>query len=66
MEVIPTYSGHFMPKAFEVQPSGPPALDPYTQLFLPLIVVLRFDCFRMQLLSQVISCVWPNSFAPHS
>ena len=45
MEVIPKYNRHFMPKALEVKPSGPPRQDPYTQLFLPLIVVLRFNCF---------------------
>ena len=45
MEVIPKKSRHFMPKALDVKPSGPPPQDPYTQLFLPLIVVLRFNCF---------------------
>ena len=55
-----------MPKALEVKPSGLPAQDPYTQLFLPLIVVLRFNCFRIQLLGQVMICVWPNSYAPYS
>ena len=34
-----------MPKGLEVKPSVPPPQDPYTQLFLPLIVVLRFNCF---------------------
>ena len=34
-----------MPKALEVKPSGSPPQEPYTQLFLPLIVVLRFNCF---------------------
>ena len=34
-----------MPKALEVKPSGLPPQDPYTQLFLPLIVVLLFNCF---------------------
>ena len=36
-----------MPKALEVKPSGPPPQDPYTQLFLPLIVArlgLGFCC----------------------
>ena len=66
MEVISKYSRHFMPKALEVKPSGPPPQDPYTQLFLPLIVVLHFNCLRIQLLGQVIFCVWPNSFAPYS
>ena len=46
-----------MPKALEVKPSGPPPQDPYTQLFLPLIVVLLFNCFLIQLLGQVIFCV---------
>ena len=55
-----------MPKALEVRPSSLPPQDPYTQLFLPLIVVLRFNCFRLQLLDEVIFCVWPNSFAPYS
>ena len=55
-----------MPKASGVKPSGPPPQDPYTQLFLPLIVVLLFNCFCMQLLGQVNFCVWPNSFARYS
>ena len=41
MEVIPKESRLFMPKALEVKPCGPPPQDPYPQLFLPLIVVLR-------------------------
>ena len=45
MQVTQTESRHFMPKALEVKPSGPPPQDPYTQLFLPLIVVLPFNCF---------------------
>ena len=45
MEVIPKLNRHFMPKALEVQPSGPPPQDPYTQLFLPLIVVLICNRF---------------------
>ena len=45
MEVIPKKSRHFMPKALEVKPSGPPPQDPYTQPFLTLIVVLLFNCF---------------------
>ena len=52
--------------ALDVKPSGLPPQDPYTQLFLPLIVVLRFTCFGFQLLGQVIICVWTNSFAPYS
>ena len=44
MEDIPKKSRHFMAKALEVKPSGSPAQDPYTQLFLPLIVVLLFNC----------------------
>ena len=55
-----------MPKALEVNASGLPPQDPNTQLFLPLIVVLRFNCFSIQLLGQVIICVWPNSIAPYS
>ena len=55
-----------MPKALEAETSGPPPQDPYTQLFLPLIVVVSFKCFRIQWLGQVIFCVWPNRFAPHS
>ena len=66
MDVMLRYKRHFMPKALEVKPSCPPLKDPYTQLFLPLIVVLGFNCFRIQLLGQVIFCVWPNSFAPFS
>ena len=34
-----------MPKALVVKPSGPLPEDSYTQLFLPLIVVLRSNCF---------------------
>ena len=34
-----------MPKVLEVKPSGLPPQDPYTQLFLPLIVVLLFKYF---------------------
>ena len=45
MEVIPNQSRHFMPKALEVKPSGPPPQDPYTKLFLPLIVVLGLNGF---------------------
>ena len=45
MEVLPKKNRHFMPKALAVKPSGLPPQDPYTQLFLPLIVVLRFNCF---------------------
>ena len=45
MEGILKERRHFMPKALEVKPSSPPPQDPYTQLVLPLIVVLRFDCF---------------------
>ena len=45
MEVIPKKSRHFMPKALEVKPSGPPTQDPNTQLVLPLIVVLLPNCF---------------------
>ena len=45
MEVIPKKSRHCMPKALEVKPSGHPPQNPYTQLFLPLIVVLPFNCF---------------------
>ena len=55
-----------MPKALEVKPTGLRPQDPYTQLFLPPIVVLRFNCFRIQLLGQVIFCVWPNYYAPYS
>ena len=45
MEVLPKKSRRFLPKALQVRPSGPPPQDPYTQLFLPLIVVLPFNCF---------------------
>ena len=55
-----------MLKALEVKPIGLPTQDPYTQLFLPLIVVLLFNCFCIQLLGQVIFCVWPDTYAPHS
>ena len=45
MEAIPKKNRHFMLKALEVKPSGLPLQDPYTELFLPLIVVLSFNCF---------------------
>ena len=45
MEIIPKERRHFMPKALGVKPSGPPPQDLYTQLFLPLIVVLLVNCF---------------------
>ena len=45
MDAIPKLNRHFMPNTLEVQPSGPLPQDPYTQLFLPLIVVLLFNCF---------------------
>ena len=45
IEVIPKENWHFMPKALVVKPSGPPPQDPYTQLVLPLILVVRFNCF---------------------
>ena len=45
MEDIPRRNRHFMLLALEVKPSGLPPQDPYTQLFLPLIVVLLFNCF---------------------
>ena len=45
MEVIPKKNRHFMRKALEVKPSCLPPQDPYTQLFLPLMVVLPFNCF---------------------
>ena len=45
MEDIPKTKVHFMPKALVVKPSGLPPQDSYTQLFLPLIVVLLFNCF---------------------
>ena len=45
MEDIPKHNRHFMLWTLEVKPSGLRAQDPYTQLFLPLIVVLLFNCF---------------------
>ena len=45
MEDIPKKNRHFMLEALEVRPSGLPPQDPYTQLFLPLIVVLLFNYF---------------------
>ena len=45
MEVIPKKSRHFTHKSLEVKPSGPPSQDPYTKMCLPLVVVLRFNCF---------------------
>ena len=45
MEDIPKKNRHFMLQALEVNPSGLPPQDPYTQFFLPLIVVLLFNCF---------------------
>ena len=51
--------------ALEVKPSDLPPQDPCTQLSLPHIMVLRFNCFRIQLLGQMMICVWPNTYAPH-
>ena len=68
-EVIPKYSRHFMPWALLVKPSGLPPKDPYTQMFLSLIVVLPFNRFWIQLLghaSQAISGFWPSLRAPDS
>ena len=45
MEDIPKQNMHFLPKALVVKPSGLPPQDPSTQLFLPLIVALRFNSF---------------------
>ena len=39
---------------------------PILSLFVPLIVVVPFNCFWIQLLGQVIFCVWPYTYAPHS
>ena len=44
MEVVPKSNRHFMPKALEVMPIGLPPQDPYAQWFLPLSVVLPFNC----------------------
>ena len=66
MEVRPKSSRHLMPKALEVKPSDPPPQDRYTQLILPLIVVLLCTCLCIQLLGQATSRVWPNSYAPDS
>ena len=46
MEVIPNKNRQSMPKASEVKPSGLPPQDLYTQLFLPLIVVLVIKTAR--------------------
>ena len=43
MEVIPKQDRHFMPWVLLVKPSELPPRDPYTQLFLPLIVDLHFN-----------------------
>ena len=43
MEVIPKGSRHFLPSALQVKPRGLPPQEPYTQLFLSLIVVLLFN-----------------------
>ena len=45
MEDITKKNRHFMLYALEVKPSGLPPQDPYTQLSLPLIVVLHLNCF---------------------
>ena len=44
MEDIPKKNRHFMLYALEVKPSGLPPQDPYTQLLLPLHVVLLLNC----------------------
>ena len=69
MEVIPKEKGHSMPWAVLVKPSGLTPQDPYTQLFLLLIVGLFFNKFWIQSFGhagQAISCVWPNQLAPDS
>ena len=43
MEVILKENGHLMPWALFVKPSGLPGQDLYTQLFLLLILGLRFN-----------------------
>ena len=51
-----------MPKASEVKPGGPPPQDPYTQLFLPLIVwfyVLTFSEFSCLAKSYPVSGLPP-------
>ena len=45
MEDILKENRHFMLEALEVKPTGLPPQDPYTQLSLPLIVVLLFNSF---------------------
>ena len=40
MEAISKEIRHFLPWALEVEPSGLPPQDPYTQLFLSFILVL--------------------------
>ena len=44
-----------MPKALEVKPSGLPPQDPYRQLFLPLIVVLRLTVSEFSCLAKSYS-----------
>ena len=64
MEVIPKKSRHFMPKALEVKPSGPPPQDPYTQLLLPLLVVLVLTVSEFSYLAKSYSVFgltpWPH------
>ena len=43
MEVIPKLNKHFLPPALLVKPSGLQLQDPYTQLFIQLIVGSRFN-----------------------
>ena len=44
-----------MPKALEVKPSGPPPQDPYTQLVLPLVVVLLLTVSEFTCLAKSYS-----------
>ena len=43
MECIRKQNGHFMPLALLVKPSGLTPQGPYTQLYFPLNVGLRFN-----------------------
>ena len=58
-----------MPFFLKVQPSCVPAQDLHPLKFHLLVVLLRCNCFAIQLLrkgGKVILCVWLNLLAPYS
>ena len=67
MEVIPKQSRHFMPKALEVKPSGPPPQDPilncfYHLLWFYVLTVSEFSCLAK---SYFVSGLTPLPHIPN-